>query len=55
MSKFFLSLLLLTPINFLFAAEGLWEPSQLPNIEKDIRAAGLKGNSKKFSNLFGQP
>ena len=55
MSKFFLSLLLLTPINFLFADEGMWEPSQLPNIEKDIRAAGFKGNIKKFSNLFEHP
>ena len=55
MSKFFLSLLLLIPINFLFADEGMWEPSQLPNIEKDIRAAGFKGNIKKFSNLFEHP
>jgi len=55
MSKFFLSILLLTQINFLFADEGMWEPSQLPNIEKDIRAAGFKGNIRKFSDLFEHP
>ena len=55
MNKFFLFILLLTPINYIFADEGMWEPSQLPNIEKDIRAAGFKGNIKKFSDLFEHP
>ena len=55
MHKFFLFILLLTPINYIFADEGMWEPSQLPNIEKDIRAAGFKGNIKKFSDLFEHP
>ena len=36
MTRFFLFILLLTPIDSLFADEGMWEPSQLPNIEKDI-------------------
>jgi len=55
MTRFFLFILLLTPIDSLFADEGMWEPSQLPNIEKDIRAAGFKGNIKKFSDLFEHP
>ena len=55
MNRFLFFILLLTPINFIVADEGMWEPSQLPNIEKDIRAAGFKGNIKKFSNLFEHP
>ena len=55
MIRFFLLFSLLIPVNFLFADEGMWEPSQLPNIEKDIKAAGFKGNIKKFSNLFEHP
>ena len=26
----------------LFADEGMWEPSQLPNISEDIKASGFK-------------
>ena len=55
MNRFLLLILLLSPVNSLLADEGMWEPAQLPNIEKDIRAAGFKGNIKKFSNLFEHP
>ncbi len=50
---FFIALLL--PSIQLNADEGMWEPHQLPNIEKDIRAAGFRGNIRKFSNLFEHP
>ena len=55
MNRFLLLILLLSHVNSILADEGMWEPAQLPNIEKDIRAAGFKGNIKKFSNLFEHP
>lgn len=39
----------------LFADEGMWEPSQLPNISEDIKASGFKGDIKRFSSLFEHP
>ena len=48
-------LLLLLMMNISSANEGMWEPSQLPNLAKDIRAAGFKGDLNKISNLFEYP
>ena len=47
--------LLLLMMNISSANEGMWEPSQLPNLAKDIRAAGFKGDLNKISNLFEYP
>jgi hypothetical protein len=55
MIRLTLFIVLLLPSIQLNADEGMWEPHQLPNIEKDIRAAGFRGNIRKFSNLFEHP
>ena len=55
MIRLTLFIILLLPSIQLNADEGMWEPHQLPNIEKDIRAAGFRGNIRKFSNLFEHP
>lgn len=47
--------LLLLMMNISLANEGMWEPSQLPNLAKDIKAAGFNGDLNKISNLFEYP
>ena len=55
MIKFFIAICLTAPIFSINANEGMWEPSQLSNIEKDIRKAGFDGDIESFSDLFEYP
>ncbi len=48
-------LLSLLIMNISLANEGMWEPSQLPNLATDIQAAGFNGDLKKISDLFEYP
>ncbi len=55
MNKLFLVIFLLTPFFTINANEGMWEPSQLTNIEEDILKAGFDGDIESFSDLFEYP
>jgi hypothetical protein len=55
MNKLFLVIFLLTPFFTINANEGMWEPSQLTNIEEDILKAGFDGDIETFSDLFEYP
>ena len=55
MIKLFLVISLLTSIFPSNANEGMWEPSQLTNIQKDILDAGFDGDIESFSDLFEYP
>ena len=35
------------------ADEGMWMPSQLPQLAKELKAAGFKGNPADLANLTG--
>jgi hypothetical protein len=55
MIKLFIIICLTLPVININANEGMWEPSQLSNIEKDIRKAGFDGDIESFSDLFEYP
>ena len=38
-----------------FADEGMWMPSQLPQLDKQLKAAGFKGDPKALADLSRKP
>ena len=48
------SLLLAAPA-LLRADEGMWMPSQLPQLAKELKAAGFRGNPADLANLTRHP
>ena len=55
MFKLLITVSLIFSVLAVNANEGMWEPSQLPNIEKEIRKAGFDGDIESLSDLFKYP
>src|SRR5689334_14381675 len=54
MKKTLIAILALTATSA-FAAEGMWMPQQLPKLAAKLKAAGLKIDPARFSDLTGDP
>lgn len=55
MKKTLLTLAILSTASTAFADEGMWMPQQLPQVAKQLKAAGLKLDPASLTNLTGFP